>query len=237
VDQSYPDFIAPRFATVALLAALDYRRRTGKGQYIDCSNYENCIHFMTPIVLDYTVNKRNWGLQGNDRDYAAPHGAFRCRGEDKWCVISISSNEEWRTFCELMGRPEWAEDPRFLTIRARRQNGKELEKIITAWTEERTAHEIMTLLQAAGIASGIVQNCEDLFKDPQVAHRSYFKVLDHSEMGEHPYLSTSYILSDTPSDIRSAAPLLGEHNEFVLKELLGLSEEEYVEALLSGVLT
>lgn len=237
VDQSYPDFIAPRFATVALLAALDYRRRTGKGQYIDCSNYENCIHFMTPIVLDYTLNKRNWGLQGNDRDYAAPHGAFRCKGEDKWCVISISSNEEWRTFCELMGRPEWAEDPRFLTIRARRQNGKELEKIITAWTEERTAHEIMTLLQAAGIASGIVQNCEDLFKDPQVAHRSYFRVLDHSEMGEHPYLSTSYILSDTPSDIRSSAPLLGEHNELVLKELLGLSEGEYVEALLSGLLT
>jgi crotonobetainyl-CoA:carnitine CoA-transferase CaiB-like acyl-CoA transferase len=136
-----------------------------------------------------------------------------------------------------MGRPEWAEDPRFLTIRARRENCMELEKIITAWTEERTAHEVMTQLQAVGIASGIVQNCEDLFKDPQVAHRNYFRVLDHSEMGKHPYLSTSYILSDTPSDIRSAAPLLGEHNEFVLKELLGLSEEEYVEALLSGLLT
>jgi crotonobetainyl-CoA:carnitine CoA-transferase CaiB-like acyl-CoA transferase len=136
-----------------------------------------------------------------------------------------------------MGQSELAEDPRFLTIQARRQDREELEKIITGWTRERTAHEVMTLLQDAGIASGVVQNCEDLFKDPQVAHRNYFKVLDHVEMGEHPYLSTSYIFSDTPTDIRSPAPLLGEHSEFVLKELLGVSEEEYVEALLNGLLT
>jgi benzylsuccinate CoA-transferase BbsF subunit len=237
VDQSYPDFIAPRFATVALLAALDYKQRTGKGQYIDCSNYENCIHFMIPIVLDYTVNKRNWGLQGNERDYATPHGAFRCKGEDQWCVISISSDQEWCAFCKLIGRSELAEDSRFMTIQARRRHREEVEKMITAWTERRTAQEVMTLLQSGGIASGVVQNCEDLFKDPQVAHRNYFKVLDHPEMGEHPYLSTSYILSDTPSDIRSSAPLLGEHNELVLKELLGMSEEDYVEALLSGLLT
>jgi benzylsuccinate CoA-transferase BbsF subunit len=237
VDQSYPDFIAPRFATVALLAALDYKRRTGKGQFIDCSNYENCIHFMGPVVLDYTVNKRTWGLQGNDRDYAAPHGAFRCKGEDKWCVISISTDQEWRAFCELLGRSELAEDPRFLTIQARRQHREEIDKIIVAWTERRTAHEVMSLLQEAGIASGAVLNCEDLFKDPQIAHRNYFKVLDHLEMGKHPYLSTNYVLSETPADIRSAAPLLGEHNEFVLKELLGISEEEYVDALLSGLLT
>jgi benzylsuccinate CoA-transferase BbsF subunit len=237
VDQSYPDFIAPRFAVVALLAALDYRRRTGKGQYIDCSNYENCIHFMTPVVLDYTMNKRNWGLQGNDRGDAAPHGAFRCKGEDKWCVISISSDREWCAFCEVIGRPEWAGDSRFCTLQARRRNREELGKMIIGWTEERTAHQVMTLLQGAGIASGVVQNCEDLFKDPQVSHRNYFKTLDHREMGEHPYLSTSYLLSDTSPDLRSSAPLLGEHNEFVLKELLGMSEEEYVEALLSELLT
>lgn len=237
VDQSYPDFIAPRFATVALLAALDYRRRTGEGQYIDCSNYENCIHFVTPAILDYTVNKRNWGLQGNDRDYAAPHGAFRCKGEDRWCVISISSDEEWHTFCELMVRPELADDPRFVTTQARRQNREEIEKIIVAWTEGRSAHEVMILLQGAGIAAGVVLNCEDLFKDPQIAHRNYFRVLDHPEMGKHPYLSTSYLLSESPSDIRSSAPLLGEHSEFVLKELLDLSDEEFVDALLSGLLT
>lgn len=237
VDQSYPDFIAPRFATVALLAALDYRRRTGKGQYIDCSNYENCLHFMIPILLDYTVNKRNWGLQGDDRDYAAPHGAFRCRGEDTWCAISISSDQEWHEFCGIIQRSELTEDPRFLTLEARRKNRDELERIITAWTLERTSHEVMTLLQNAGIPAGIVQNCEDLFNDPQEKHRNYFKVLDHAEMGRHPYLSTSYILSETPSDVRSSAPLLGEQNEFVLKELLGMSEEEYVDALLSGVLT
>jgi benzylsuccinate CoA-transferase BbsF subunit len=237
VDQSYPDFIAPRFATVALLATLDFRRRTGKGQYIDCSNYENCIHFMAPVVLDYTMNGRSWGLQGDNRDYAAPHGAFRCRGEDKWCVISISSDQEWYVFCELIGRSELAEDSRFRTIQARRQNREELKKVITAWTEMRTADEVMTLVQGVGIASGVVQNCEDLFRDPQVAHRDYFRVLGHPEMGEHPYLSANYLLSDTSPEVRSSAPLLGEHTEFVLKELLGMSEEEYVEALLSGLLT
>jgi crotonobetainyl-CoA:carnitine CoA-transferase CaiB-like acyl-CoA transferase len=146
-------------------------------------------------------------------------------------------DQEWRAFCELLGRSELAEDPRFLTIQARRQHREEIDKIIVAWTERRTAHEVMSLLQEAGIASGAVLNCEDLFKDPQIAHRNYFKVLDHLEMGKHPYLSTNYVLSETPADIRSAAPLLGEHNEFVLKELLGISEEEYVDALLSGLLT
>ena len=237
VDQSYPDFIAPRFATVALLAALDYRRRSGKGQYIDCSNYENCIHFMAPVVLDYTANKRIWGLQGNGRVGAAPHGAFRCKGDDKWCVISVSSDDEWCTFCGLIGRPELTDDSRFRTVQERLQHREELEKIITTWTGVRTASEVMIQLQGAGITSGVVQNCEDLFKDPQVAHRHYFKALDHREMGEHPYLSTSYLLSDTPPEARSAAPLLGEHTEFVLKKLLGVSEEEYVQALLAGVLT
>jgi crotonobetainyl-CoA:carnitine CoA-transferase CaiB-like acyl-CoA transferase len=124
-----------------------------------------------------------------------------------------------------------------LTLEARRKNRAEIEGMITAWTKERTAHEVMTLLQHAGIPAGAVQNCEDLFNDPQVKHRNYFKVLDHVEMGEHPYLSTSYSLSETPSDVRTSAPLLGEHNEFVLKELLGMSEEEYVDALLGGFLT
>jgi benzylsuccinate CoA-transferase BbsF subunit len=137
----------------------------------------------------------------------------------------------------LIKRSELAEDPRFQTAETRRQSGQELQKIITAWTAERTAPEVMALLQDAGIASGVVQSCEDLFEDPQVAHRNYFKVLDHAEMGEHPYLSTSYTLSDTPSDVRSSAPLLGEHNEFVLRELLGLSEEDYIDGLLNGLLT
>ncbi len=237
VDQSYPDFIAPRFATVALLAALDYKRRTGKGQYIDCSNYENCLHFIGPVILDYAVNGRNWGLQGVDRDYAAPHGAFRCKGEDAWCAISISSDQEWCQLCRIIGRPELVQDGRFLTLQARRKNRDELEKIITAWTQERAAPEVMTLLQDAGIPAGVVQNCRDLFSDPQLKHREYFKAMDHAEMGEHPYLSANYILSETRSDIRSSAPLLGEHNEVVLKDLLGMPEEAYVDALLAGLLT
>jgi len=109
----------------------------------------------------------------------------------------------------------------FRTVQERLQHREELEKIITTWTGVRTASEVMIQLQGAGITSGVVQNCEDLFKDPQVAHRHYFKALDHREMGEHPYLSTSYLLSDTPPEVRSAAPLLGEHTEFVLKKLLG----------------
>lgn len=234
INQSYPDFIAPRFAAIALMAAIDYRRRTGKGQYIDCSNYEPCVSFLSPEILDYTVNKRIRGRQGNGCAYMAPHGVYKCKGDDRWCAIAVSDETEWRAFCRVIGNTSLVNNPKYKTLPMRKGNEEELNQLIEEWAINYTPEEVMAKMQSAGIAAGVVQNCEDLFNDPQLAHREYFKTLDHPEMGEHPYLATNYILSETPAEINRPAPLLGQHTEYVCKEILKMPEEEFVNMLLDG---
>ncbi|MFC2068777.1 CaiB/BaiF CoA transferase family protein [Chloroflexota bacterium] len=234
INQSYPDFIAPRFASVALLAAIDYRRRTGKGQYIDCSNYEPCVSFLIPEIMDYTVNKRIKVRPGNTCASMAPHGVYKCQGDDKWCAIAVSDEAEWLAFCKVIGNTSLINDPKYKTLTERKINEEELNQLITEWTINYTPEEVMIKMQTSGIAAGVVQNCRDIVNDPQLDHRQYFKTVDHPEMGAHPYLLTNYILSETPAEINKPAPLLGQHTEYVCKELLKMSEEEFVALLLEG---
>jgi benzylsuccinate CoA-transferase BbsF subunit len=159
---AYTDFIGPRFNVIAILAALEYRRRTGKGQYLDMSQYENSIHFMTPLILDYVVNKRTAERQGNQCSYAAPHNAYRCRGEDRWCVIAVFTDDEWQSLGRVLGNPAWTGDPKFATLLGRKQNEAELDRRLEEWTISRTAEEVMTSMQAAGVAAGVVETGEDL---------------------------------------------------------------------------
>ena len=122
VDQSYPDFIAPVYGTIAVMAAIDYKHRTGKGQYIDLSNYECAVQWLVPVLLDNVVNQRIQQRQGNKLPYSAPHGAFKCRGEDEWCVISVFTDTEWADLCRVMGNPDWSRDPKFATLSSRKQH-------------------------------------------------------------------------------------------------------------------
>ncbi len=163
---AYTDYIAPRFAATALIAALDYRRRTGKGQYLDLSQYEAAIHFLSPLVLDFTVNKRVAGRPGNRCSYAAPHGVYPCCGDDRWCAIAVFSDEDWQGFCRALGNPDWIQAPRFATLKDRKEHEDELDSLIAEWTSGFSAHEVMTKMQEAGVAAGVVNNCEDLFEDP-----------------------------------------------------------------------
>jgi crotonobetainyl-CoA:carnitine CoA-transferase CaiB-like acyl-CoA transferase len=235
VDQSYPDFVAPPYATIAVLAALHYREKTGKGQYIDLSNYETCVEWLTPSILDYTVNKRIMGRRGNKVDYACPNNAYRCQGEDAWCAISVETEEEWRALCYVLGNLSWAADSRFSTLAARKENEDELDQLINQWTMEFTADEVMEKLQKAGVAAGKMLTCEGLYNNPQIEHRKFYRSLNHAEIGHFPYMAAPYVLSKTPSEIDLPAPLLGEHNEVVCSQLLGMSEEEYVELLLDNL--
>jgi benzylsuccinate CoA-transferase BbsF subunit len=233
---AYTDYIVPRFAASALLAALDYRRRTGKGQYIDVSQYEAALHFLAPLILDYTVNGRVMQRQGNRDAQAAPHGAYRCRGEERWCAIAVTNDEEWRAFCRASGAPPWTQDPRFATPQSRLAHVEALDDLVQTWTMRFTPEEVMQRLQEHGVPAGIVADCGDLHRDPQLQHRGFFVELHHLEMGPSPYDGLQFTLSKTPGALRSPAPCLGEHNEHVFKGLLGLSEEEYVQLIIEEVI-
>lgn len=232
---AYTDCISPRFATAALIAALDYRKRTGKGQLLDFSQFETAIYFIMPGVLDYVANGREPERIGNASPDAAPHGVYPCRGDDRWCTIVAASGEEWQTLCGEMGRPELAEDARFRTLEARKRHEDELNELIGAWTQERTPEEIMRQLQAAGVAAGIVANAADCLADPQLATRNIYWEMEHPETGPFTHLGQSFKLSRTPARPYSPSPLLGEHTEYVCTRLLGMSDEEFVALMQAGV--
>lgn len=235
-DGPFPDYIAPRLCLLAITAALDYRRRTGKGQYLDMSQYEGGIFFQIPLVLDYVVNGRIAGRVGNRSAYAAPHGAYRCRGEDRWCAIATNTDEEWRSFGKVTGDPAWTRDKKFASLLARKENEDELERLVEAWTVNQSAEEVMTLMQAAGVGAGVVQTTEDAMeKDPQLKHRKLFRELDHPELGKYRGIVPAFVLSKSSLEVRRA-PLLSEHNEYALKELLGLPEEEIAELVIEEVI-
>ncbi len=223
---AYTDFIAPRFAACVLMAAIDYRRRTGKGQHIDMAQYEAALHFLSPALLDYRVNGRVLGREGNRSFRSAPHGAYRCQGEDRWLVISVSTDKEWQAFCRSISSPEWTRDARFASQLERLRHIEELDRLVESWTVQQEAEQAMEKLQQAGVSAGVVQNCLDLHQDPRLAAWDFFHYLEHKEMGPSPYEGLQFRLSKTPGELRSAAPTLGQHNEYVFKEILGMKEEE-----------
>ncbi|MFC1965839.1 CaiB/BaiF CoA transferase family protein [Chloroflexota bacterium] len=233
---TYTDFIAPRFHALTILAALDYRRRTGKGQHLDMSQYENGVHFIAPLILDYAVNKRVAERMGNHYPYAAPHGAYRCRGEDRWCAIAVFTDDEWQSFYKVIGNPTWTKEPRFSTLQLRKKIEDELDKLVEEWTINYSAEEVMTMMQTGGVAAGVLQTGEGLLEhDPQLKHRHFFWELDHPEMGKYYALGHPFVLSKLPCELRRA-PLLGEHSKYALDEVLGMSDEEIAELVMEGAI-
>jgi benzylsuccinate CoA-transferase BbsF subunit len=181
---------------------------------------------------------------GNRLPHAAPHGAFRCKDnewqgqpEDRWVALGVFGDEQWRAFVEAIGSPAWAADEKFATHDARKQNEDELEANVTAWTRERTAAEAMAALQAKGIPAGIVHNSRDVLEsDPHLKARKYYEYLDHPETGRAAYDGSPFRLSKTPGKLTTPAILLGEHNEYVCKEILGMSDDEIAEAIIEQAL-
>lgn len=232
---AYTDTIVPPLAVAAVLAAMDYKRRTGKGQYLDLSQYETTLHFLAPVVLDYLANGREAHREGNRCAYGAPHGVYACLGSDAWCAIAVFTDDEWQGFCQAIGNPPWTKEPRFSTLLQRKMVEDELDKLVSEWTARHTAEEVMTLMQQAGVPAGAVQTTRDVHEDPQLEHRQHFLEVTHPEIGAYRCDAPSYKLSKTPARAERAAPSLGEHTEYVCKELIGIPEEKFVELLLDGV--
>ncbi|MFC1920538.1 CaiB/BaiF CoA transferase family protein [Chloroflexota bacterium] len=231
---TYTDFVAPRYNIIALLGALEYRRRTGKGQYLDMSQYEPSLQFQSTAILDYTVNRRVAGRMGNQSPYAAPHNAYRCQGEDRWCAISVFTDDEWQRFCEVIGNPKLSIDAKFSTLIARKENEEELDRLVNEWTANRTAEEVMSLMQAAGIAAGVVETSEDqILHDPHLKHREFFWEIESPEPKR--YFSKGAPFYRLALRVRQG-PLLGESNDYVFKDILGLSDEEVAELEKEGVI-
>ncbi len=232
---AYTDCISPRFATAALIAALDYRKKTGKGQLLDLSQFEAAIYFLAPAVLEYDVNGREPERIGNSSPDAAPHGVYPCTGDDRWCTIAVSDDEEWASLCREMGKPQYAADPRFNTLASRKQNENELNKTIGEWTAGLTAEDVMERLQTAGVPAGVVKNAADVYNDPQLRKRNIYWPMEHSEMGMFTHLGQSFQLSKTPSKAYSPSPLLGEHTEYICTKLMGMPDEEFIDLMQKGV--
>lgn len=232
----YIDFVAVAFGFVAAVAALDHLRRTGQGCYVDLSQHESGLQFLAIAILGARVNGTVEGRQGNRAPAAAPHGAFPCRGEDRWCTLSVWSDREWERLVEIMGSLAWAKDVRFSTLVGRKAHEAELERRLSEWTRQFTAEELMAKLQGAGIRAGMVNGMPELFTDPQLQHRGLWWSLTHAEIGEYHAKAPPFILSRTPARPGRPAPCLGEHNEMVLREILGLSDEEIRELEAQGVI-
>jgi benzylsuccinate CoA-transferase BbsF subunit len=232
---AYTDCISPRFAAAALIAALDYRNRTGKGQMLDISQFESAISFILPGLLEYIATGQEPERIGNSSPDATPQGVYPCRGDDRWCTIAVATDEAWQNLCREIGKPEMINDHRFDTLENRKKNEDELNRIISNWTLNYTPEEIMPRLQAAGVAAGVVANTADAFHDPQLRQRNIYWPMQHPEMGEFTHLGQSFQLTKTPAKAYSPSPLLGEHTEQICTEMLGMKDEEFVSLMRDGV--
>ena len=229
---AYTDTIAPRFVSSVLAAALDRRRRTGEGCYIDLAQLEAALHFLGPEILDYQVNGRSVTRIGNRSRFTAPQGCYPCRGEDNWVAIAVDTDEQWRALAGVVGWPDG-----YATQADRLAAHDEIDAVLTAWTSEREAEAAARELQAAGVPAGVAQRSSDLLRDPQYVHRDFYRHVEHGEMGRVPYAGHQYRISAYDNGPRGPAPQLGEHSFQVLTELLGMSDDEVGQAFASGAIT
>jgi crotonobetainyl-CoA:carnitine CoA-transferase CaiB-like acyl-CoA transferase len=213
---AYTDYISPRFATAALLAALDHRRRTGEGQYIDFAQAEGALHALAPALLEFTVNDHVMQRQGNHDPVFHPHGVFPCAGDDCWVAIACQDDAMRAALAGVIGRLD--------------------DHAIAAYTRQRTPDEVAAALQAMGVAAHALQNSPELLADPQLLHRRHFRTFPHDAMGEVVIEGPRFTMSRTPPDVAFPGPMLGQHTMEVLTELLGYPEDRIVELLGSGAL-
>lgn len=222
----WSDNVASGTAVFAALTAFHYREKTGKGQFIDLSQAETFLPHMGEAIMDYTMNKRVQKATGNRDPAMAPHGCYRCRGNDKWVTIAVSSDEQWKAFCQVLGNPSWTKEGRFGNALGRWANQDELDKLTEEWTLKHDSYEVMHILQRVGIPAGPVVRPSELYTDPHLKERGFFWEINHRETGTHLYPGMGFKFSKTPATTRIPPNCLGEHNQYVYGEILGMSDEE-----------
>ncbi|MBN2062749.1 MAG: CoA transferase [Deltaproteobacteria bacterium] len=232
---AYTDLVTPWFGCLAILAALEYRRKTGNGQHIDIAQLETGLQMLRPAALMHSANNEIMQRAGNRSFAKAPHGVYRCRGEDRWCSIAVSSETEWMALCRVISNPDISNNSMFLSMSSRKKNEDELDRLIESWTINFSPEEVMARLQKEGVAAGVVKNIKDLHEDPQLMHRQHFRTIKHPELEEYRIEMPPVRLSENNIEIRRHAPCLGEHTSFVCCELLGMTDKEFVQLHSEGV--
>ena len=231
----YIDFIASTLGTAAVLAALERRRRSGSGCYLDVSQYECGLMFLAAPLFEYLNSGKVATRKGNDDPHAAPHGVYRCAG-DGWVALSCWSQHEFACLAKRVGRGEWCADPALSTLAGRRSARAQIDEVIGAWTRTRAAPAAAQALQEAGVHAHAVSDMADLFRDPQLAARKQWRRRRHPVIGDHAYLFPAFDLSETPGDITAAAPMLGADNERAYRDIVGLTAEEFESARAMGAM-
>ncbi|MGF1599392.1 MAG: CaiB/BaiF CoA transferase family protein [Acidimicrobiales bacterium] len=232
---AYTDYTSTHFLAATLLAAIDDRRRTGEGCYIDLAQAEAAQHFLTPALLEVTANGRNVHRSGNRDPEMAPHGVYPVAGDDRWIALACQSDEAWRALADLMERPDLAADPDLDTGAGRVAMADELDEAVAAWTADHDGDELTERLQARGVAAHPVVDGPACLADPQLAHAGHFVRLAHP-LRESLIENTRFRLSRTPSRLDRPAPLLGEHTWEVLTGILGYDEARVAELAAAEVL-
>jgi crotonobetainyl-CoA:carnitine CoA-transferase CaiB-like acyl-CoA transferase len=233
---AYTDYLAPRFTAASILAALDHRRRTGEGQYIDQSQAECALHFLGPAILDYTVNGRVEERAGNCDAAFAPHGVYPAAGDDQWVAIVCRDDDDWRNLCAAMNNEDLARDSRYASAAGRLEHRDAIDSLIAKWSSKLDRAAIESALQSLGVPAHQVQNSADAYRDPQFVHRGHFVALDHPSLGKFTVEGPRAKLSRTPAGVRRAAPALGQDNQHVLENILGYDETRISELAASGAL-
>ncbi|MHB8104295.1 MAG: CaiB/BaiF CoA transferase family protein [Dehalococcoidales bacterium] len=222
----YTDQLSPMYASLSIMAALDYKRRSGKGQYIDHSQIETGLNYMTPLILDYQVNHREFKPKGNKSDYAAPHGIYRCKGDDRWAAIAVMSDDEWQSFLKAIGSPKWAQDKKYAKAADRVKNSDALDKLVEAWTVNYPSEAVEEMLQQAGVGAGVVANAKDIDEDPQMNYYHFYREIDHPYMGKLRYYHPAPIKLSAVETAVQRPVLLGEHTDYICKQILGMPQNE-----------
>ncbi len=236
---AYADMVCGLYGAISILAALEQRDQTGLGQHIDLSEYEAACTTIGPALMDASVNLNEIVPMGNNDEHlpAAPYGCYKCLGKDRWCVVAVSTEDEWRAFCDVLGNPAWSEHNRFSSLLNRKKYRQELDLHIGEWMAKQTAQSTADRLQQAGVPAGVIQNARDLAHDPQLLASGFFISLDHPVLGE--------IITDTyPITFKNyrntswkASPLLGEANQYVFGELLGMPEITIQSYIQQGIIS
>jgi benzylsuccinate CoA-transferase BbsF subunit len=230
------DSLSPRYVAAAIAAALLRRRRAGGGgEHIDVSQIETAVYTLSEAILRCSANGEVETRRGNRSEQFAPHGVYPCRGDDRWIAIAIASDEEWERLVACMGAPAWARVHRFAAAGGRLAHQAELDARMSEWTRERDRYELMGELQAAGVEAGVVQDSADLLRDPQLAHRGHWVKLPHVHLGELWFERSGIRFSGGSGRLRAPGPNLGEHDESVLGDLLGLAPPEIARLREAGV--
>ena len=233
---NHGDPITGSHAAGVLLAALRYRKRTGKGMFVDVSQQESAVSLIGADVLADQMTGKEPERRGNRSTYFAPHNSYQCAGDDRWVAIAATNDEEWRQLAKQVGGPELTGDSRFFTLAGRMEHEDHLDELISGWTTDKMAYDICHLLQKEGVPASPVMGGPDLLADPHYEARGTFVRVNHEQVGEMTYPGIPWKMSATPGEVRWASPTLGQHNRQIYGELLGIPAEDIDDLETQGII-